>query len=136
MTIGISRSQAEHLAALVHAIRPDWDAPGILAALVKVRTRPLALVAYAAVRAAENTSNRTPAVIALDGTHWRPPTAAELPTPIPPSKCDRCGGFWRDPHGACLDCNKPAGRDEATIEQHRTAARAAIHTTHNRTETP
>lgn len=123
MTVEISRSQAEHLAALVHATRPDWDAPGILAALSKLRTRPLAVVAYAAIRAAETPTNRTPAVIALDGPHWRAPTPAQLPTPIPPTKCPRCGCFARTPEGACLDCYLATeATDEATPPAHESRA--------------
>lgn len=128
MTIDITGSQADHLAALVHRTRLDWDTPGIKAALWKVRDRPLALVAYAAVRAAQTASNKTPAVIALDGPHWRAPTAAELPTPIPPRKCPTCGWFARTPEGACLDCElqTEASDDAPPAHVSQAAARQAL----------
>ncbi|MGH3447091.1 MAG: hypothetical protein ACRDP4_05665 [Nocardioidaceae bacterium] len=67
----IDKSQAEHLAALIHAIREDWGLSGIMAALVKVRERPLADVTLAAMLAASVASNRTPEIIAMGGDHWR-----------------------------------------------------------------
>lgn len=69
--ITIDRDQAGVLAALVAALRPDWDEPGILKALSDARTRGDAYrLAHAALYAAEDVRNRTPAIIALTGEHW------------------------------------------------------------------
>ena len=58
------------LASLVHELRPDWQEPGIRAALAKVADRPLIDVAAAALAACRRTDQRTPAIIAADGSHW------------------------------------------------------------------
>ena len=82
------RQDADNLAHLVAAIRPDWDHAGILAALTKVRDRELPDVVHAAVRAASDSGNRTPAVIAMVGPHWQ--AATQNRTPQPPRLNDRC----------------------------------------------
>ena len=72
MTETLSATQAKALAALVHELRQDWDVTGILPPLHAARNRSTpAGVAIAAIRAASDPSNRTPAVIALEGVHWR-----------------------------------------------------------------
>ena len=59
------------LASLVHELRSDWQEPGIRSALAKVADRPLADVAIAAIQAATTrTDQRTPAIIAMGGSHW------------------------------------------------------------------
>ena len=79
----MSRDQQHRaIAFLVEAIRPDWGAPGVMAALDKLRDRPLADVAVAAIRATARTDQRTPAVIAMGGEHW---AAGKQPTPTPPT---------------------------------------------------
>lgn len=68
----LSATQARALAALVHELRQDWDVTGILPPLHAARNRSTpAGVAIAAIRAASDPSNRTPAVIAHEGVHWR-----------------------------------------------------------------
>ena len=84
-TITWEKRIADPLAVILAALRPDWQMPGIMAALAdqKLRDKPPAAVIVAAVRAAANSKVRTPAVIAMDGEHWQEP-AAPLPTQIPP----------------------------------------------------
>ena len=61
----------KRLATLIHEIRPEWAEPGIASALTKVADRPLADVAIAAIQAATTrTDQRTPAIIAMGGSHW------------------------------------------------------------------
>lgn len=68
----INEHQADKLAAFIASFRADWDPPGIKAALARARDRgDVATVAIAAIRAASEPSNRTPAVITHDGPHWR-----------------------------------------------------------------
>lgn len=85
MKTELDATQARALAALVAALRPGWDEAGILAALHQARTRATAVdVAVAALRCAALETNRTPAVIPLDGAHWGEPTA------VPSTRQPRC----------------------------------------------
>ena len=66
-----SMQWVKQLAVLIHEIRPEWAEPGIASALTKVADRPLADVAIAAIQAATTrTEQRTPAIIAMGGSHW------------------------------------------------------------------
>ena len=66
-----SMQWVKQLAVLIHEIRPEWAEPGIASALTKVADRPLADVAIAAIQAATTrTDQRTPAIIAMGGSHW------------------------------------------------------------------
>lgn len=60
----------QQIAAVVAALRPAWGEQGIRAALLKVENRDPFDVALAAIKAAREESNRTPAVIAQMGPHW------------------------------------------------------------------
>ena len=91
----LTHHQARTLAAFIASIRPDWDKPGIEDALGRARTlAPGPDLAIAAIRASQAASNRTPAVIGLEGPHWR----GSESTPVrPPS----------DPHSTCSVCSMP-----------------------------
>ncbi|WP_102157688.1 hypothetical protein [Zhihengliuella halotolerans] len=68
----LTKIQAEKLAEFIHLLRDGWDVPGIVHALGTARVKGAAgAVAQAAIRAAIDPTNRTPAVIAMDGKHWR-----------------------------------------------------------------
>ena len=91
MTSQLDQATARALAALVHALRPDWDATGIMAALGKVRDRGSAVdVAIAALRVADDPKNRTPAVIVLAGDHWAAPTQTRAASTVPRAGAVRC----------------------------------------------
>ncbi|WP_334121892.1 hypothetical protein [Glutamicibacter sp.] len=63
--------QAQALASFIKAIRQDWDVAGIVHALGMARGRgSVDALAVAAVRAAGDVRNRTPAVIGQSGPHW------------------------------------------------------------------
>lgn len=66
----MTKSDAEAIALDAHATRPEWGVAGIMTALLSVRDRDPQHVRDAALNAARNPANRTPAVIALDGEHW------------------------------------------------------------------
>lgn len=88
-TAHMTLAQAKEIARSVHAIRRDWDRPGIEDALGRARfLADAAAVAVAAHRAAANPANRTPAIIALDGPHWR--DAEKPPHFAPPPAAERC----------------------------------------------
>lgn len=90
----MTRDEAEHLARYLSAIRKrlpgdDWDRHGIEGELAKARGRATSPdLACAAIRAAEIPTNRTPAVIGMDGPHWRESTAPPRPAKLAPG--DRC----------------------------------------------
>ena len=98
------RTRAERaLAAVVHAIRADWDEQGVVVVLRRLSDRPMAQVAAAAIHcAAHRTDQQTPRVIELDGEHWRAldRMAGKAPTAEPDPKCPRHGQWL-----PCLACH-------------------------------
>lgn len=105
MTGTITDDQARALSHLVTLLRPGWDVSGIRAALSKARHHADASeLAIAAIRACQDPANRTPAVIALDGPHWRTGGGA-LTRDLPAVKCDE--------HGLPQPCRSCAADDKA-----------------------
>lgn len=102
----ISEQQARALAFYIStAVRPDWQVPGILSALAEASqlTRDAGALAAAAVNAARQEKNRTPAVIALPGSHWPPEAAASVSgVRVPPCEdhpeeaAHACRACWAD----------------------------------------
>lgn len=91
MTSQLDQTTARALAALVHELRQDWDATGIMAALGKVRDRGSAIdVSIAALRVADDPKNRTPAVIVLAGDHWAAPAQTRASSTVPRAGATRC----------------------------------------------
>lgn len=132
----LTKRRAETLAAWLHELRDDWDTPGILTALGNAKNRPDRPDAYqihtAAGRCAADPSNRTPAVIALDGRHWRPwqtdDPAEPKGTPTPPRvehmRCTRCGFTVTEPDHHCAprgDHTAGAARARAELAAAKTA---------------
>ena len=101
----LTHDQAAHIAPIIAACRPygarRWDAPGIVAALMKVADRSLPEILRAATRAAEDRSAETPAVIAAaNSLHWR--ERALEPVPTKPVVC-RIHGTQHS-GGICPSC--------------------------------
>lgn len=70
--MSITRTQAESLATFIAKMRPDWDHPGIVAAIGKAQSQATALqIARALVNLAENRELHTPALLPEKGNHWR-----------------------------------------------------------------
>ena len=70
----MTRSQAVAVATAVQQVRPEWDHPGILAALQAAQGHGTpAEVAAAAFRLAGDLKVRTPGMLAQPGKHWRAP---------------------------------------------------------------
>lgn len=99
----ISQDQARALALVINGIRPDWDAAGIYTAIGRAKDMgDIAEVALAAIKAAQLETNRTPAVIAMQGPHWSSPSATVKLTaescPIhdvrPAHNCHCCRSEW------------------------------------------
>lgn len=122
----MSLAQAKEIARSIHAIRRDWDRPGIEDALGRARLlSDPATVAIAAHRAAADPANRTPAVIALDGPHWRDatktphfagPTAAERCSTCSERE-DVCRGRWASDHAYVSDLRPPPPPVEVLVDQ-------------------
>lgn len=120
----LTKPRAEQLAAFIHSLRPDWDMPGIVVNLAKAKDRgDTYIVAIAAIRAAAAPGNRTPAIIAMDGFHWRPPRDDDpaeprrtpTPTAVGDMRCPHCG-VWvvrNEPHRCAHVANPVEGAARA-----------------------
>jgi len=93
----LTKAQADHLAALMHELRPEWDAHGCLKALEKVAGRNPFDIAMAALRAAADLGAKTPGVIPSDGPHWREKLSEQRAprNPLPHEECGRHPGQYR-----------------------------------------
>jgi hypothetical protein len=120
----LTSDQTAQLASFTHSIRDDWDIPGILHALGTARLRVGATpadIAIATIKAAAQPSNRTPAIIPLDGDHWREHNRP-LTTPQPPRRCAACSEY----HGPGQPCPTRSHSDyAATAAAAMTQVRAA-----------
>lgn len=113
----------DNLVQLTISLRPDWQSPGIRAAirdaLAKPDTIALPDLAYALTRLALDPTIVTPAVLAHDGPHWRKtPTAGDV---YRSAKCDKCGGR----HGSGADCNPTGAAATPEARQQRLTAGVA-----------
>lgn len=103
----MTHRQGQALAKFLAALRPDWDTPGIEHQLGKARhAAPVDALAIAAIKAAATVTNRSPAVIGLDGPHWRgSDVAPRIAPPAADERCstcsmrrDRCRETWATDH--------------------------------------
>lgn len=114
------------LAALAAAARPHgarrWDAPGVMAAISKVKHLELAEVGMALFRAARDRDLETPAAIGNTGSPCWIERPVERPTPTKATLSEPCGEcsverhqhgrFWAPdevPHEWVRDRRSPAG---------------------------
>jgi len=115
----ISPDEAEALAVLIHVARPEWEVKGIKTALwnAKDRGTPFEVI-HAAIYAAEDLSNRTPAIIALAGPHWTRGRELGSSNPVGP-KCDQPGHEGKPAHNCpyCIADSKAIPDDTATEYQ-------------------
>ncbi len=103
----LTPEHAKHLTTLIGALRPDWDRPGIADAIWRAKDRSNAIeVCAAAIRACTPLS-RTPAVIPMDGNHWREtttkPTSAATLNASAVRRCPDCSGY----HSPACQCDPP-----------------------------
>ena len=91
----ITGRQADAIVELVAALRLDWDKRGIVAALQKARTisQDPTRLATAAIFAANNAANLTPAIIAMQGDHWKALDPTYEPQPVRADRCGDCHGI-------------------------------------------
>lgn len=89
---------ADFLVASRSTYSEPWDKPGTIAALRAIDINvPWYRIGYAAIKAAADPGNDTPAVINLDGHHWdrgQPPCRAHPDTAIRDD--GECHGCWLD----------------------------------------
>jgi len=100
----MTSKQGHALAALIHELRETWGIPGILPVLKQVADRADAFdIALAALHAARDEKNRTPAVIALPGPHWTKGKALGEATSSTYARCPVIGHTSYAAHncGAC-----------------------------------
>jgi len=111
----LNGAQAHALAALVHECRPGWDTSGIAKALYAAKDRDPFEVAHAALYAAADPNNRTPAVIPLAGPHWTRGRELASTDAVPGRVDPRCEVHeWERARG-CRACRSEAL--EATEKQ-------------------
>lgn len=108
----MTKDEAAALAGFIELLRrrlpgDTWHKPGIEDALGRARKRADAPdLAHAAIAAACRPENRTPAIIGMDGPHWResvkPPRSEQLDNAGRCSVCyesqQRCRALWTDDH--------------------------------------
>lgn len=140
----INKEQAEALAALVHALRPEWGVAGILAGLrdaAKRVTRDPWILTEAALGAARSADLRTPAMICEPGPWWPrdAPATARAPrctvpghASYPAHACGACKADRLAPDDGALEAavgarqaDRPARR-RAVTDAGAEAARAAL----------
>ena len=98
----MTRSQAVAVATAVQQVRPEWDHPGILAALQAAQGHGTpAEVAAAAFRLAGDLKVRTPGMLAQPGKHWRAPAEGG---PTVSVVVTRCGEHPEHPAARCPIC--------------------------------
>jgi uncharacterized protein YwbE len=137
---GRARSALTYLAQV---LRPDWDPPGIVAAVDRLHRdgQPLGLIARATISAALTPSTKTPGGIAArvrDGFDGAETPAA---TPTAPAmttlRCGQCG--FLTVRGEIHTCGRiadpPEGRARAQAQLDAARADLAAHTTDSE-ETP
>lgn len=112
MNFEMTLPEARALATYIELIRKrmpgdSWHRPGVEDALARARHRaPSPDLALAAISAATRPENRTPAIIGMDGPHWReaskPPRPEQLDDAGRCSVCseaqERCRRLWPDDH--------------------------------------
>lgn len=121
-----SRSTAEQaMAALIHALRPDWATPGILAAIRRDPDRPLDQLAAAAIYATTRRDQHSPHLINVDdGEAWDRLLGKHIgpQTPQPTRGCPYHPGQSR----ACPECAEHASTASKRAADHIAQIRATI----------
>ena len=117
----MTRAQGVAIATAVQQVRPEWDHPGILAALHAAQGMGSpAEVAAAAFRLAGDLKARTPGLLPKPGSHWRAPAEGG---PTVSVIATRCG---EHPTRRALDCPECAETASADPTEGAAAVRAAL----------
>ena len=119
----MTRAQEVAIATAVQQVRPEWDHPGILAALHAAQGMGSpAEVAAAAFRLAGDLKARTPGLLPKPGSHWRAPAEGG---PTVSVVVTRCGEHPEHPAARCPACEE-ANRGEVDHQAGVAAVREAL----------
>ena len=121
----MTRAQEVAIATAVQQLRPDWDHPGIVAALRAAQAHGTpAEVAAAACRLAGDTNTRTPGRLKDPGAHWKAPAEGG---PTVSVVVTRCGEHPEHPAARCPACDSRRGEvdHDAGVAAVREALRSA-----------
>jgi len=121
----MTRAQEVAIATAVQQLRPDWDHPGIVAALRAAQAHGTpAEVAAAACRLAGDTNTRTPGRLKDPGAHWKAPAEGG---PTVSVVVTRCGDHPEHPAARCPACDSRRGEvdHDAGVAAVREALRSA-----------
>jgi len=121
----MTRAQEVAIATAVQQLRPDWDHPGIVAALRAAQAHGTpAEVAAAACRLAGDTNTRTPGRLKDPGAHWRAPAEGG---PTVSVVVTRCPEHPEHPAARCPACDSRRGEvdHDAGVAAVREALRSA-----------
>lgn len=126
MTAVVDTTALNHLGAVIQAIRPLWDTPGIRDALTRAAAdHPYPDVATVAISSARDPLAKTPAVIVhrcRNGWTVTPnDDIKRTPTPARLHACERCGAFVTEPDhaehcGPRTDPHQGAARARAAMQ--------------------
>jgi len=118
----MTRAQEVAIATAVQQLRPDWDHPGIVAALRAAQAHGTpAEVAAAACRLAGDTNTRTPGRL-KDPAHWKAPAEGG---PTVSVVVTRCPEHPEHPAARCPACEE-ANRGEVDHDAGVAAVREAL----------
>lgn len=121
-----SREQGQAIAALMSALRDDWDEPGCLAAVAAVKDRDPHDVAMAAIRLCATAEAKTPGALKVAGQHWRERVSGAT-VRYPPKRGEDCrkhAGEWPETCRGCAS-DRLAGTD-STFNPRRTEAPGTV----------
>jgi hypothetical protein len=121
----MTRAQEVAIATAVQQLRPDWDHPGIVAALRAAQAHGTpAEVAAAACRLAGDTNTRTPGRLKDPGAHWKAPAEGG---PTVSVVVTRCPEHPEHPAARCPACDSRRGEvdHDAGVAAVREALRSA-----------
>ena len=105
----MTRAQEVAIATAVQQLRPDWDHPGIVAALRAAQAHGTpAEVAAAACRLACNLKLRNPGMLAQPGAHWREPAEGGPTVSVVVTRC-AVQGHEHLPAARCPACDSRRG---------------------------
>ena len=121
----MTRAQGVAIATALQQVRPEWDHPGILAALQAAQGHgTTAEVAAAAFRLAGNLKVRTPGMLAQPGKHWRAPADGGPTVSVVVTRC-AVQGHEHLPAARCPACEE-ANRGEVDHDAGVAAVREAL----------
>ena len=119
----MTRAQEVAIATAVQQLRPDWNHPGIVAALRTAQAHGTpAEVAAAACRLAGDTNTRTPGRLKDPGAHWKAPAEGG---PTVSVVVTRCPEHPEHPAARCPACEE-ANRGEVDHDAGVAAVREAL----------